>query len=102
MAPAAEDDAVYLAAEARARRDIDRMLEAAGWVVQNKDSVNLGAAPGVAVREFTMVAGHGRADYLLFVNRKAVGVEDLEAALAEFALIAESLAPSAAEETTES
>ena len=63
----------YLAAEARACKAIDRMLEVAGWVVQNKNAVNLGAGLGVAVREFTMAEGHGRADYLLFVNRKAVG-----------------------------
>jgi len=49
------------------------MLVAAGWVVQDKDAVNLGAGLGIAVREFTMAAGHGRADYLLFVTRKAVG-----------------------------
>jgi hypothetical protein len=32
--------------EARARLEIDRLLEAAGWVVQNRDAVNLYAAPG--------------------------------------------------------
>ena len=36
--------------------------------------MNLGASRGVAVREFPMVHGHGDADYLLFVDRKAVGV----------------------------
>lgn len=36
--------------------------------------MNLGAGPGVAVREFPMKDGHGDADYLLFVDRKAVGV----------------------------
>ena len=30
--------------------------------------------PGVAVREFVLKPPHGRADYLLFVDRKAVGV----------------------------
>src|SRR5438552_8864402 len=55
------------------------MLLAAGWAVQRKDAVNLGAARGVAVREFTMVDGHGRADYLLFVDRKAVGVIEAKA-----------------------
>lgn len=73
-------DASYLAAEARARVEIDRMLQAAGWAVQHKDSVNLGAALGVAVREFTMLEGHGRADYLLFVDRKAVGVVEAKPA----------------------
>lgn len=37
----------YLAAEARARVEIDKMLEACGWLVQNADSVNLMAAQGV-------------------------------------------------------
>ena len=35
--------------------------------------MNLYAASGVAVREFVMATGHGRADYLLFVDRKAAG-----------------------------
>ena len=35
--------------------------------------MNLYASEGVAVREFIMATGHGRADYLLFVDREAVG-----------------------------
>ncbi len=35
--------------------------------------MNLYASQGVAVREFVMASGHGRADYLLFVDGKAVG-----------------------------
>ena len=31
------------------------------------------AARGVAVREFVLAPGHGRTDYLLFVDRNAVG-----------------------------
>src|SRR5438105_1402120 len=50
------------------------MLEAAGWAVQDPDGVNLTAAQGIAVREFVLKAPHGRADYLLFVGGKAVGV----------------------------
>lgn len=53
---------------------IDRQLGAAGWVVQDKASLNLFAGPGVAVREVVMAAGHGRADYLLYVDKAAVGV----------------------------
>lgn len=59
--------------EAAARQRIDAALEAAGWVVQDAEEVNLYAAPGVAVREFVMAPGHGYADYLLFVDQKAVG-----------------------------
>jgi type I restriction enzyme, R subunit len=64
----------YLTPEAKARLDIDSMLEAAGWAVQDADHVNLSAAQGVAVREFILRRPHGRADYLLFVDAKPVGV----------------------------
>jgi hypothetical protein len=50
------------------------MLVLAGWAVQDADKANLAAGRGVAVREFILAAGHGRADYLLFVDRKAAGV----------------------------
>ncbi len=66
-------DAHYLPAEARARVEIDRQLGAAGWLVQDRADMNLYAGQGVAVREFIMASGHGRADYLLFVDAKAVG-----------------------------
>ncbi len=58
--------------EEKARQVIDKLLEAAGWKVQNLQEVDLGAALGVAVREFPLTTGE--ADYLLFVDRKAVGV----------------------------
>ena len=64
----------YLTAEARARRIIDQKLEAAGWAVQHVRDAALGARRGVALREFPMAPGHGRADYMLFVDRKPVGV----------------------------
>ena len=60
--------------EQRARVTIDRMLEQAGWSVQDAGAVNLYAARGVAVREFRLKPGHGRADYLLYIDRQAVGV----------------------------
>ncbi len=63
-----------LAAEQRARVLIDRQLTDAGWAVQDKRDLNLFAGQGVAVREAVMAGGHGRADYLLYVDRKAVGV----------------------------
>jgi type I restriction enzyme R subunit len=63
-----------LAAEQRARVLIDRQLTEAGWVVQDKKDLNLFAGQGVAVREVVMAKGHGRADYLLYVDRLAVGV----------------------------
>jgi type I restriction enzyme R subunit len=64
----------YLSAEDKARVEIDKMLDAAGWAVQDAGDVNLAAARGVAVREFVLEPPHGRADYLLFVDREAVGV----------------------------
>lgn len=68
------DDANRLAAEARARVLIDRQLTDAGWSVQDSRSLNLFAAQGVARREATMATGHGRADYLLYVDQRVVGV----------------------------
>lgn len=58
--------------EEKARRRIDALLEAAGWSVQDMSQLNLAASLGVAVREFPLESGF--ADYLLFVDRKAVGV----------------------------
>lgn len=60
--------------EQQARERIDAMLVAAGWVVQSRDALNLHAARGVAVREVHLLPGHGIADYLPFVDGKAVGV----------------------------
>ena len=60
--------------EQQARVNIDKLLEQAGWAVQDASSVNLYAASGVAVREFRLKPGHGAADYLLYVNQKAAGV----------------------------
>jgi type I restriction enzyme, R subunit len=58
--------------EARARLTIDALLQAAGWAVQDMDAFNLKAASGVAIREFPMEKGF--ADYLLFIEGKAVGL----------------------------
>ena len=64
----------YLAREARARVQIDKQLASAGWQVQSQGTLNLGAGPGVAVREFTREKPHGRVDYLLFLNGQPAGV----------------------------
>jgi len=58
--------------EESARRKIDNQLRSAGWIVQDVATLNLGAGLGVAVREFPLKTGV--ADYMLFVNRNAVGV----------------------------
>ncbi len=66
------EDHEYLHPEQRARQRIGAMLAAAGWMVQDYRSVDLYAGTGVAVRELVTTAGP--ADYVLFVNRQAVGV----------------------------
>jgi hypothetical protein len=63
-----------LTAEQRARALIDAQLQAAGWHVPDRRGMNLFAGQGVAVRELVMSPGHGRADYLLYVDKRAVGV----------------------------
>ncbi len=65
-------DGKTLKPEEKARQNIDTLLATAGWVIQDYRELNLGAALGVAVREFPL--GRDAADYLLFVERKAVGV----------------------------
>ena len=60
--------------ERRARANIDRLLTLADWAVQNLAALNVHAARGVAVREFPLRPGHGTADYLLYVDGRAVGV----------------------------
>jgi type I restriction enzyme R subunit len=58
--------------EQLARDRIDKMLVDAGWLVQSKNKVDLSAGQGVAVREYQ--TDIGPADYILFVDRKPVGV----------------------------
>lgn len=58
--------------EQEARDNIDRQLIACGWVIQDKKKINLSAAIGVAVREYQTDAGP--ADYILFVDKKPVGI----------------------------
>ena len=55
-----------------ARDQIDTKLVEAGWFVQNKNAINFNAGQGIAVREYQTDAGP--ADYVLFVDKKAVGV----------------------------
>jgi len=58
--------------EQLARDHIDQLLITCGWVIQDKTKVNLSAALGVAVREY--LTDVGPADYVLFVDKKPVGV----------------------------
>ena len=55
-----------------ARDRIDELLRVSGWIVQDKKTLNLIAGLGVAVREYQ--TDIGPADYVLFVDKKAVGI----------------------------
>lgn len=58
--------------EQNARENIDALLGAAGWVVQDYRAFNPSAARGIALREVPLKSG--RCDYLLLVDRQPVGV----------------------------
>lgn len=76
MSPAGSKNAP----EARAREKIDALLAESGWIVQDRDDMNLTAGDGVAVREFKLEKGHGFVDFLLFVDGYAVGVVEAKPA----------------------
>jgi type I restriction enzyme R subunit len=56
-----------------ARDNIDKQLIACGWVIQDKDKINLNAALGVVVRYYLTQDGK-ETDYVLFIDNKPVGV----------------------------
>ena len=55
-----------------ARDNIDKLLIASGWCVQNKKDIDFSKGSGQAVREYPTDVGP--ADYVLFVESKAIGV----------------------------
>jgi type I restriction enzyme R subunit len=55
-----------------ARDNIDKQLILCGWIIQDKKKVNLAAGLGIAIREYQ--TDIGPADYVLFVDRTAVGI----------------------------
>lgn len=55
-----------------ARDQIDAQLRASGWDVQNKNSIDPTKGSGQAIWEYN--TDSGPADYVLFVDRKAIGV----------------------------
>ncbi len=65
--------------EQKARHEIDAKLIASGWLVQDRADLDLTAGRGIAVREFPMKSGFGFADYLLYVDRKALGAVEAKA-----------------------
>lgn len=62
-----------LTPEQEARRRVDGLLEAAGWSVQSRERANPDASGGVAVADFPRDTGF--ADYVLFMDRRLIGVE---------------------------
>jgi hypothetical protein len=63
-----------LTPEQLARQQIDAQLVACGWVVQDYKQFNPSAGRGIALRETPLKSG--TCDYLLLVERKAVGVTE--------------------------
>jgi type I restriction enzyme R subunit len=51
---------------------IDQKLNESGWLIQDKNQLNLTAGPGVAVREFP--TSTGPVDYALFVDGALTGI----------------------------
>ena len=43
--------------EEQFRKDIDKQLKKANWIIQNRQSINLGAGSGIAIREFNTKVG---------------------------------------------
>ena len=58
--------------EQAARENIDSSLTQAGWAVQDKKGIDPKASLGLAIREYQ--TDTGPADYVLFIDRKPVGV----------------------------
>ena len=58
--------------EQKAREEIDKRLDEAGWVVQDMKQVNPMASLGVAVREYP--TSTGPVDYALFIEGVPVGI----------------------------
>ena len=56
--------------EEKARERIDYQLNEAGWIIQNRDEINLAANDGVIIREFPLFGGEGFADYMIFVYHR--------------------------------
>ena len=58
--------------EEKARQEIDAQLTASGWAVQDYKALDFTAGRGIALREVPLTTGP--CDYLILVDRKAVGV----------------------------
>lgn len=63
--------------EQQARDRIDRQLAEAGWVVVDNKAIDFSIGRGIAVREYQTAVGP--ADYVLFVDKQAIGVIEAKA-----------------------
>ncbi|MBL9171386.1 MAG: DEAD/DEAH box helicase family protein [Verrucomicrobiales bacterium] len=70
-----------------ARQQIDAQLSACGWVVQDYKSADFSAGRGIALREVPLTTGP--CDYLLLVDRKALGVIEAKKQGATLSTVAE-------------
>ena len=64
--------------EEKARQIIDKQLEDAGWVIQDRKELNPIASLGVAVREYP-TSDNEEVDYALFIEGKPVGLIEAKA-----------------------
>lgn len=81
--------------EQLARQQIDAMLVAAGWAVQDYAAYNPGATGGIALREVPLKSG--RCDDLLIVDRQPLGVIEAKRSGTLLAGVAEQSAHDAAQ-----
>src|SRR5512140_3855683 len=58
--------------EELARQNIDKLLTACGWIIQERSEINFAASRGIAISE-GLLEGGDEVDYLLFVDGKAIG-----------------------------
>jgi type I restriction enzyme, R subunit len=58
--------------EELARQNIDKLLTDCGWIIQKRSEINLSRGRGIAITE-GLLKGGDEADYLLFVDGKAIG-----------------------------
>ena len=58
----------------RPSMDLEFQMRKSGWVVQDRNEMDLAVASGVAVRDYPDLSGGRELSYVLFVDRKAAGV----------------------------
>ena len=69
------------------RQQIDEQLRACGWIVQDYRAIDFSAGRGIAVREVPLKTGS--CDYLLLVDRKALGVVEAKKVGATLSTVAD-------------